>query len=188
MPKKRKKSRASKRQHKSRTSKRPHASISKRMPNTEPPNEPASIQRIAQGAQTEYHQQPTGTDPASIQRIVQGEQAEYNHQAAGAVASCKAHLVSLDVPMIVLRKLNGILNAIAMQIEDFAMTPAVFIALCQAYKAQVNIFKESYRTPLLQAFQDCEQAILASFSDRLSGEETRTIRASLSSEEYREDL
>jgi hypothetical protein len=188
MPKKRKKSRASQRQHKSRASKRPQASISERMPNTESPTAPASIQRIAQGEQAEYHQQPTGTDPASIQRMIQGEQAEYNQQAAGAVASCEAHLVSLDVPMIVLRKLKGILNAIAMQVEDFAMTPAVFVALCHAYKAQVNMFKESYRTPLLQAFQNCEQTILASFSDRLSVEETRAIRVSLSPEEYQEDL
>jgi hypothetical protein len=188
MPKKRKKSHASTRQHKSRASTRPQASISERMPSTVSPTASGSIERIAPGKQAEYHHEATGTDPASIQRIVQGEQAEYNQQAAGAVASCEAHLVSLDVPMIVLRKLKGILNAIAMQIEDFAMTPAVFIELCHAYTAQVSIFKESYRTPLLQAFQDCEQVILASFSGRLSIEETRAIKASLSPEKSREAL
>lgn len=118
-------------------------------------------------------------DPASIQRVIQGEHAKYNHQAAGAIASCEAHLVSLDMPMIVLRKLKGILNAIEMQIEDFAMTPAVLIALCQAYTAQVSIFKEPYRTQLLEAFQGCAQAILASFSDRLSVEEMNAIKAPL---------
>ena len=188
MPKKRKKSRASQRQQQSRASKRPQEFISERVPNTVPLTAPGSIPRIAEAEQPEYHQEPTGTDPASIQRFVLGEQAEYNERAARAVSSCEAHLVSLDVPMIVLRKLKGILNAIEMQIEDFAMTPAVFIALCHAYKAQVSIVKESYRTPLIQAFQACEQAILASFSDRLSVEETRAIKASLSREKPLEKL
>ena len=176
MPKKRKKSRAPK---------RPHASTSERMPNTVPPPEPASIQRIVQGEQAAYTQQPAGTDPASLQRMLQGDQAEYNHQAAGAVASCEAHPVSLDVPMIVLRKLKGILNAIEMQIEDFAMTPAVFIVLCHAYTAQVSIFKEPYRRPLLEAFRNCEQAILASFSNRLPVEDMRAMTASLFPDERR---
>lgn len=118
-------------------------------------------------------------DVSALQRAVQGEGAAYNQHAVEAINSCEASLVPLDLPFIVLRKFKGILNAIEMQVEDFAMTPAVLTSLCRAYKAQASIFKEPYRTPILDAFQACEEAILSSFSELLSQKEMSALRMAL---------
>jgi|GEM_PF-3806077 len=79
--------------------------------------------------------------------------AEYNQKAVNAISELENTVKSLGIPIVLLRKLNGIRNAIEMQIEDYRIIPEVLDHLCKAYLAQAEVFKEPYRSKIISAFR-----------------------------------
>jgi hypothetical protein len=84
---------------------------------------------------------------------------EYNQKAVDAIEELKKTIKSLNIPIILVRKLNGILNAIEMQVEDNRTVPEVLDYLCKAFLAQADIFKEPYQSKITSAFRQCEKTI-----------------------------
>ncbi len=83
----------------------------------------------------------------------------YNQKAVDAIEELEKTIKSLDIPIILVRKLNGIRNAIEMQVEDNRTVPKVLDYLCKAFLAQAEIFKEPYRSIITSAFRKCEKTI-----------------------------
>jgi len=84
---------------------------------------------------------------------------EYNQKAVDAICELQNTIDSLGIPKILVRKLNGIRNAIEMQVEDYRAVPEVLDHLCKAYLAQAKIFKEPYRSNIINALHKCENVI-----------------------------
>ena len=85
--------------------------------------------------------------------------AEFNQKAVDAIEELENTINSLDIPIILVRKLNGIRNAIEMQVEDNRTVPEVLDCLCKAFLAQAEIFKEPYRSKIIHAFRKCKKTI-----------------------------
>lgn len=75
-----------------------------------------------------------------------------------AISELEDTVNSLGIPIVLVRKLNGIRNAIEMQIEDYRIVPEVIDFLCKAYLAQAEVFKEPYRSKIINAFKKFEKA------------------------------
>jgi len=84
---------------------------------------------------------------------------EYNQKAVDAIVELDNTVNSLGIPTVLVRKLNGIRNAIEMQIEDYRIFPEVLDYLCKAYLAQAEIFKEPYKGRIIDAFKKFEKEI-----------------------------
>ncbi len=84
---------------------------------------------------------------------------KYNQKAVDAISELEDTVNSLGIPIVLVRKLNGIRNAIEMQIEDYRIVPEVLDLLCKAYLAQAEVFKEPYRGKIINAFKKFEKAI-----------------------------
>ena len=84
---------------------------------------------------------------------------EYNQKAVDAIEELENTIKSLNIPIILVRKLSGIGNAIEMQVEDNRIVPEVLDYLCKAFLAQAEIFKEPYRSKIICAFRKCEKTI-----------------------------
>ncbi|GBC60229.1 hypothetical protein DENIS_1180 [Desulfonema ishimotonii] len=85
--------------------------------------------------------------------------SEYNQKAVDAIYELENTINSLGIPIILVRKLKGICNAIEMQVEDCRAEPEVIEYLCKAYLAQAKGFREPYRGNIIKAFQKCEKVI-----------------------------
>ncbi len=84
---------------------------------------------------------------------------EYNQKAVDAISELQNTINSLGISITLVRKLNGIRNAIEMQVEDYRTVPEVLDHLCKAYLAQAKMFKEPYRSKIIHAFRKCEKVI-----------------------------
>jgi hypothetical protein len=84
---------------------------------------------------------------------------KYNQKAVNAMSEFQNTINSLGIPIKLVRKLNGIRNAITMQLEDDITVPEVLDYLCKAYLAQAKMFKEPYRSKIIHAFRKCEKVI-----------------------------
>ncbi|MDL1981709.1 MAG: hypothetical protein LWX02_09630 [Deltaproteobacteria bacterium] len=84
---------------------------------------------------------------------------DLNEKAINAIKNFQNKIDSMGLPFVLLRKLNGIRNAIEMHVEDYMVFPEVFECLCKAYIEQAKIFKEPYRNEIISAFRKCEKEI-----------------------------
>ncbi len=85
--------------------------------------------------------------------------SDLNEKAINAIENFQNKIDSMALPFTLVRKLNGISNAIEMHVEDYLVFPEVFKNLCNAYIEQAKVFKEPYRNEILNAFQKCEKEI-----------------------------
>jgi hypothetical protein len=97
------------------------------------------------------------TDPKRFGR--KKKVTKYNKKSVNAISEFQNTINSLGIPIKLVRKLNGIRNAITMQLEDDITVPEVLDYLCKAYLAQAKMFKEPYRSKIIHAFQKCEKVI-----------------------------
>ena len=70
-------------------------------------------------------------------RSVSNQPGEYDEQRVATLEPVRAALVQLGLPLARYRKLNGIMGALEMQIEDGGDSPAVNTLLVQALHAAV---------------------------------------------------
>ena len=83
----------------------------------------------------------------------------YNQKAVDAINELQNTINSLGIPKMLVRKLNGIRNAIEMQVEDYRTVPEVVEHLCKAFLAQAKMYKEPYRSKIIRALRKCEKVI-----------------------------
>jgi len=86
------------------------------------------------------------------------EPMRYDRARAAQFDLVKAAIQSLGLPLIRVRKLNGIVNAIAMQIEDGGDSPEVNHLLLDALRAAVtHQVGEGAAEPVLRAIETFRQ-------------------------------
>jgi len=73
-----------------------------------------------------------------MKRSYSNQPTEYNEQRLAKAKPIEKAITGLGLPLIRFRKLNGILNALLMQIEDGGDSPVVNLLLMDALKAAVR--------------------------------------------------